>query len=332
MMTATARAMDSSTNESCGGHLVASDGRALPLKESRLRADARGGVARITLEQRFANPHADPLAVTYLLPLPADAAVSGFAFRIGQRRVVGEVDKRETARERYQQALLEGRATALVEQDRSSLFMQEIGNIPPHTEVVAEISIDQRLAWLSEGAWEWRFPTAVAPRYQGESGHVDDAAKLQVEVAERPLGARFFLEMTLRDAALEGRRPESPSHPMRFTAEGGRVLACLSSETGAPLDRDVVVRWPVAQPAVGLCLEASRPAHGKPHAGTAFGLLTIVPPSPDRQSRPVPRDLIVLLDTSGSMGGEPLSQAKKIVSALVDSLGPKDQLELIEFS
>lgn len=332
MTTAAARAMDPTTNESSGGRLVATDGRALPLKESRLFADAKNGVARVRLQQRFANPYADPLAVTYLLPLPADGAVSGFAFRIGDRRIVGEVDRKRAARERFEQALVEGRSAALVEQDRSSLFTQEIGNIPPRAELVAEITIDQRLAWLPEGSWELRFPTAVAPRYQGEPGRVPDAGPLTVEVADAPLGARLFLDLVVRDAGLEGRRPESPSHAMKFTSEAGLTRACLVAEAGAPLDRDVVVRWPVAQPAVGLSLEAARAPAGKPGSEAAYGLLTIVPPRPEKQGRPVPRDLIVLLDTSGSMSGEPLAQAKRVVSALVDSLHERDRVELVEFS
>src|SRR5262245_33778392 len=85
---------------SSGGRLVTSTGRALPLLGATLSADAAGGVARVTLEQRFRNPYGEPLAVTYSLPLPADGAVSGFSFRIGARRVVGEIDRRRAARER----------------------------------------------------------------------------------------------------------------------------------------------------------------------------------------------------------------------------------------
>ncbi|MGC4121381.1 MAG: VIT domain-containing protein [Myxococcales bacterium] len=340
MTTAMARTMDvTEGNESCGGRLVASDGRALPLKETRLKVDAKGGVARVVLEQRFANPHDEPLCVTYLLPLPADGAVSGFSFVIGQRRIRGEVDRKERARQRYEQALVEGRSAAIVEQDRSSLFSQEIGNIPPRTEVVAEIVVDQRLAWLTEGAWELRFPTAVAPRYQGQAGRVDDAPKLNVPIAEGSTGARMFVDLCLRDAALDAGRPESPSHAMRFVPLGSGgppcpsvLLGSLEAEKGVPLDRDVVVRWPAAQPEVGLSLTTSRPAQGKPNSEAAFGLLTVVPPRPERQVEFVPRDLIVLLDTSGSMGGEPLSQAKRIVAALIDSLDARDRLELIEFS
>jgi Ca-activated chloride channel homolog len=139
---------------SAGSRLVSTSGRSLPLLGTDLTADARGGIARVTLEQRFHNPHAEPLAVTYSLPLPSDGAVSGFAFRIGARRVVGEIDRKRAARERYEQALVDGKSAAILEQDRSSLFTQEIGNIPPGEEVIVEVSVDQRLRWLEEGAWE----------------------------------------------------------------------------------------------------------------------------------------------------------------------------------
>ncbi len=318
---------------SSGGRLVSTNGRALPLLGTTLEADAAGGIARVTLEQRFHNPHAEPLAVTYSLPLPADGAVSGFAFRVGGRRVVGEIDRRQTARERYEQALIEGRSAALLEQDRSSLFTQEIGNIPPGEEVVVEVSVDQRLRWLDEGAWEWRFPTVVSPRYLGEAGRVPDADRVAQDVGDGPLQARVTIACSLRDALAQGARPESPSHAIESVpAGGGAQRVSLREAAGARLDRDVVVRWRVATPRVGLALDTGRaPARRTPSA-YVHGLLTVVPPSVDGGTRAVPRDLIVLLDTSGSMSGEPLAQAVRVTAALVATLRADDRLELIEFS
>jgi Ca-activated chloride channel family protein len=316
---------------STGGRLVTTTGRALPLLGTVLAADAEGGLARVTLEQRFRNPYAEPLAVTYSLPLPADGAVSGFCFTIGERRVVGEIDAREAARERYEEALIEGRSAALLEQDRSSLFTQEIGNIPPGVEVVVEVSVDQRLRWLDEGAWEWRFPTVVAPRYLGEAGRVPDADRVTQDVADGPLPARFALGCTVRDRLADGRRPESPSHAVDTAPAEGGLLVQLRDRGGARLDRDVVVRWAVATPKVGVQLATCRPDRGKPAARSAYGLLTVVPPMAASTYRPVSRDLIVLVDTSGSMSGEPLAQAARVVSAIVETLRDEDTVELIEF-
>ncbi|MFO0597212.1 MAG: VIT domain-containing protein [Myxococcaceae bacterium] len=318
-------------SELTGGRLVSIDGRALPLIGAALTADAKGGVVRVVLEQTFRNPHDEPLRVTYTLPLPADGAVSGFAFRIGEERVVGQVDLKQRARQRFEEAVLEGRTAALLDQERSSLFTQEVGNVPPRTQVICEVQIDQKLVWLPDGAWEWRFPTVVAPRYMRAPGRVADVAKVTVDVADGELPVKLSMSMAIRDELLEGVRPESPSHPMHSGKGLGRTDVTFGDERGVALDRDVVVRWRVAGLQVGTALDVHRPASG-PNSTSAFGLLTLVPPKAEARMTPVARDLIVLLDTSGSMSGAPLDQARRVTMALVDSLTDRDQLELIEFS
>ncbi len=316
--------------ETSGGRIVSTDGRVLPLVSVEIAADARGGIARVVLEQRYRNPYPDPLNVTYLFPLPHDAAVSGFAFRLGERRVVGEVDRVATARERYERALLEGRSAALLDQERGSVFTQELGNVPAGAEVIAEITIDQRLAWLPQGAWEWRFPTALAPRYQGAPGRVQDAGRTFVDVADGTFDARVRVDLAVRDVLADRERPESPSHAMRFDTASGLTRVTLADDVGAPLDRDVVVRWPVAGEEVGLTVEEYRAPAGGRLDGHAFAVLTAVPPA--IAPAPLTRDLVVLLDTSGSMAGEPLAQARRVVAALIGALSPADRLELIAFS
>ncbi len=331
MMTATASAIAPPQDSSAGGRLVAFDGRPLPLLGTRLTATAAGGLCRVLLEQRFKNTHAEPLHVSYLFPLPHDGAVSGFAFRLGERRFVGEVDRLTSARERFEEALVEGKTAALLEQVRGSVFSQELGNVPPGAEVVAELTIDQKLAWLPEGAWEWRFPTALAPRYQGAEGRVPDAKRLAVPVADGEVTARLNLSLQVSDRLAAGGNLTSPSHALQLRSEGATTNAGLQAEGGAPLDRDVAIRWPVAAAEVGVTLAMTRPVAPSRVAGRAFGLLSIVPPTPEAL-KALPRDLIVLLDTSGSMSGLPLQQAKQVVGALVGSLTDADTLELIEFS
>lgn len=321
-----------STHVSSGGLLVSADGRQLPLLSTGLRAEARGGLCRIILEQRFQNPYAEPLSVTYQVPLPADGAVSGYAFVLGDKRIAGEVDRKAAARERFERAIIEGRTAGIVEQDRSSLFTQELGNLPPGAPLTAELTIDQKLGWLPEGAWEWRFPTVVAPRYLGEEGRVPDAGRVTVEVADAPLSPRASLALSIGDEVTAGARPESPSHAVRAVQQSGRWEVGFTEESGARLDRDVVVRWAAVGQEAGISLSVNRPAAGKPHAERAYGLLTVVPPAASAEPEALPRDLILLIDSSGSMGGEPLDQARRVLSALVDSLTDQDQLEMIAFS
>ena len=113
-----------------GARLVAPGGRPLPLRHAHLAAEAAGGLARTILTQRFVNPHEEPLHVTYLLPLPSDGAVSGFSFTIGETRVVGEVDTKKKARERFEDALATGRTASLLEQDRGG---GRAGDVPAAT-------------------------------------------------------------------------------------------------------------------------------------------------------------------------------------------------------
>ena len=338
---------------SSGAELVTVDGRSLPLIGARLSAEAGGGLARCVLEQRFENGFDETLRVRYRMPLPADGAVSGYEFEVGGRVIAGRVQPKAQAREQFEQALAAGQTAALLEQDRDDIFTQELGNILPGEAIIARITVDQRLVWLAggsrlgdgpfEGEWELRFPTVIGPRYigagDGESGNEDDARATHVAVAPGQIGARISIELAIRDAIVGGRAPSSPSHELRTggwaPAErlriGGRRVA-LRAKRGAPLDRDIVVRWPVAAPEVGASLETARGP-----GGDAYGLVTIVPPAASARARAgqaaeVPRDLTILLDTSGSMGGAPLDAAKGVVALAIGALGERDRLELIEFS
>ncbi|HEX5050587.1 MAG TPA: VIT domain-containing protein [Planctomycetota bacterium] len=326
-MTQTHLAVRSSSPAS-GGHLVSTCGRTLPLRATRLEVRCRGGLAVVRVVQTFANAHAEPLQVRYQLPLPADAAVAGFAFVIGDRRVTGQIDRRAAARERFEQALAEGRTAALLEQERCALFSQELGNVPPGAEVTAEIALDQPLSWVL-GQWEWRIPTTVAPRYMGAPGNVADAARLEVPVADAAIPPRLSLDVLVEDALVPGGAPNSPSHALSWAQKLSGVTTQLA---GAPMDRDVVVRWPVAAPQPGVVLQCARPAAGAAHAHEAYGLLTLVPPDAGERAAHLPRDLIVLLDVSGSMQGQPLAAAQRVVGELLGSLDAQDRLEMIAFA
>jgi Ca-activated chloride channel family protein len=303
-----------------GAELTTADGRSLPLVGARLRGEARGGLARVELEQRFVNRHEETLRVTYRMPLPADGAVSAYAFEIDGRTIRGRVHPKAAARERFERALVEGHTAALLEQNTSDIFTQEIGNLPAGASLTARITVDVRLAWLPEGEWELRFPTVIGPRYvaPGEAREVVDAT--HVEPALEGIAARVDIEVHVGDV-LTG-AASSPSHALARNADGAYTL-----RSPAALDRDIVLRWPVAARSVGASL-----ALGCRPEGDAYGLLTLVPPSPGAGAAAVARDLIVLIDTSGSMGGPPLAKAKQAVALLIDSLDERDRLELIEFS
>jgi len=296
-------------------------GHILPLLRTQLRASARGGIASVLVGQVFENPHDEVLSVVYSLPLPADSVVSGFSVLLPGERITGEVDRRARARARYQRALREGRSAALVEQERSSLFTQEVANIPPRSTITVEVLLDQRLRWLPEGAWEWRFPTVVAPRYQAEHGRGHHALSFSPEALPPSLSLSLALDEPVTAPAT------SPSHAIESHTSATQTLVALTTEVRK--DQDVVVRWSVATEQAQIALASCRTAADD---GEAFGLLTLTPPSVTPRASAVPRDLILLLDVSGSMSGAPLQQMKHVAIALIHSLGADDQLEVMAFS
>lgn len=322
-MTMTAEIITPTNDQSSGGRLVAVDGKEIPLKGTSLDTTAGAGVARTVVRQTFKNPYKEPLQVKYTLPLPADGAVGGFLFTINGEVVRGKVEERKRARELYNDAVLAGKTASIIEQERSSVFTQEVGNLPGEAELVAEIVVDQKLKWLPDGLWEFRFPTVVCPKYMGAAGRVADVENVTVDVAETPPNIPTGLSLSVTDTLTEGKAILSPSHALVGTGNS------VALGEGAVLDRDVVVRWAVPRPLTGATLKTYRQKRPDGTDGV-FGLLTVVPP--EHGPEPVSRDLILLLDTSGSMSGNPITQAKAVSRELIKTLGDEDTLEMITFA
>jgi Ca-activated chloride channel family protein len=313
--------------------LVAVDGRTYPLEKADILARAEGGIATSTLVQTFANPYEEALELTYTLPLPADGAVLGYTIRVGEKLIRAEVQTREKASEAYKNAVFQGRTAGLLEQTRPDTFQQKLGNVPAHTKVEITIDVLHPLAFVFASAghdradaphWEYRFPTVVGVRYHGAPGRVPDQADLSPDRAGRgDIPARVSLSLTLADPA--GGIVHSPSHAIDTASaeDGSRV----TFREGERLDRDVVVRWLAAADEVG-----ARIVEGSGLAGDdgRYALVTLVPPAVTDVA--FPRELTVLLDTSGSMTGMNLSLAKRVVRELLNSLEQGDQFEMIEFS
>ena len=320
-----------STQEKPLAGLVAVDGRRFPLRAAAIRARAEGGLSFTTLRQEYANPYSEPLEVIYTLPLPADGAVVGFTIRIGEKRIVGQIEKREAADERYARALEEGRTAGLLEQERADTFTQRLGSVPPGQSLNLDIEVLHPLRFLpptsgEEAQWEYRFPTVVGVRYEGAPGRVPDAAQLDVPRADHDgTSVQLGLELVLADGAPEEIAPRSPSHALRW--ERREAVSCLELAQAARLDRDLIVRWRALRLDVGVRLVEGR---GLPGDDGRYALLTLAPPAaPTMAFR---RDLTVLIDASGSMMGTPLATATSIARRLLESLDMDDRFEIIAFN
>jgi Ca-activated chloride channel homolog len=319
--------------EAAGSTLVAVDGRTFPLLGSRLDACAGGGIAHSKLRQSYENSYDEPLEVIYSMPLPADGAVVGYTVILGETRIVGEIETRQKAGEAYRKALEEGRTGGLLEQERADTFTQKLGNVPPHTPIEVEIDVLHPVAFhaRTESAaaeWEYRFPTVMGVRYEGEPGRVPDREKLDTPRADKQgTPARLTFNLLVSDSLPEGFSVRSSSHKITCTANPPGSGTQVGLDEPSPLNRDVTVCWNGATPEVGAHL-----IEGPGLAGDdgRYGLLTIAPPA--GRAATFRRDLTLLFDASGSMSGFPLDSARRLGERLLQSLQPEDRFEISLFA
>src|SRR5437016_820830 len=135
-----------------------------PLKHTDVKAEISGFLARVTVTQEFENTSADKIEAVYTFPLSAKAAVDDMTMLVGERVVKGTIKKREEARAIYEAAREKGHVAGLLDQERPNIFTQSVANIMPHAKVKITISYVELMQY-EHGAYDFRFPMVVAPRY-----------------------------------------------------------------------------------------------------------------------------------------------------------------------
>ncbi|MDJ0611301.1 MAG: marine proteobacterial sortase target protein [Kiloniellales bacterium] len=331
-----------------------------PTLASEVEIRIHGQVARVTVRQRFHNPSKAWLEGVYVFPLPERSAVDELIMTVGGRRVVGQVMEREAAKQVYLKAAREGRRAGLLASARPNVFVTSVANVGPGETVTIEIGYQDRIGF-ERGRMSYRFPMVVAPRFTppgpemvralptpliGQPKARDIALQRETAAggAQGVLGADLFGPVRHPDlgsanplelrVSIDAGRPladlESPSHPINIEAEGiGRARVTLARGS-VPADRDFVLQW---RPEVGREPEAALFAEEK--NGSSYLLLDLLPPEamagasgPSEQRR----DLVLVVDRSGSMHGVALDQAKHALALALDSLAPGDRFNILSFA
>ncbi|HKK23706.1 MAG TPA: marine proteobacterial sortase target protein [Pseudohaliea sp.] len=326
--------------------LVDDDGEAsLSLRQaSHLSLEIHGLVAVAVLEQSFENRAAGWRHGVYSFPLPEQAAVRRLDFIVGERVIRGRVREREEAAKVFETVKRQGKQAALVEQQRPNLFTSRLANIPPGETVRVRLELVMPVAY-EDGVFSLRFPSTVTPRYipgqplAGEPGRpgeswsrptdeVPDAHRITpfqyaVDGGDAAPLNPLRLELVL-DAGVPLASVEALYHDLALERDGARYRARLRAGV-AEMDRDVVLRWrPVrgAAPGAALYTEAVDGRH--------YAYLMLLPPRAGA-GPPVPRELVLVVDRSGSMGGAPIAQARASVQAALAALRPDDHFNVIAF-
>ena len=360
---ASANNNEAAANEPGSGQLLLQHRRAdgTMLREPMLHLDSRadihiaGMVATVTLQQRFRNDLDQWAEGVYVFPLPENAAISYMAMTIGERRIVGRISEKMAARQKYEQAKAEGKKAALVEQERPNLFTQSVANIAPGESITVELHYQQPVRF-NQGEFSLRLPTTLTPRYiPGISAYlpenseesnttspwgwampttsVADADRITPfmmtqadDLSRNPIAIDITLASGLPLASIS-----SPYHDIRIERAGDQHHIHTRSTT-VPMDRDFVLQWRAAvgqAPAAALLTERAQTGGDE----STYGLLMIMPPDLAQANREgLPRQTVFIVDTSGSMQGTSISQAKDSLQYALSQLRPQDEFDIIEFN
>lgn len=311
----------------------------LPLLAQEAHVVVRGELAEVRLVQRFQNPLQLPVHARYVFPLPPDAAVVAMKLRTADEVVEAEIREKEEAKAVFAQAKAEGKQAALVEQLRPDVFTQSISNLVPGAPISVELRYVHTIV-RRDGAWLFHLPTVVGPRYDGPQS-TGTPAELPFPAVPQPLvagapaaegrpaapsSAAPTIGLTLElDAGLPVTSLESPTHALVVEApSASRRVVRLAGAVAA--DRDLVLRWTLAGADVGTGAVAAS------DGTTGVLSLVIEPPAALQGQAVTPREVVLLLDCSGSMHGAPLEASKRLGRRLLTTLRPTDTFRIVRFS
>ncbi|HET8782254.1 MAG TPA: VIT and VWA domain-containing protein, partial [Pyrinomonadaceae bacterium] len=306
---------------------VDAEGRAklpCPLKHTNVKAEITGFTSRVVVTQYFENPFNEKIEAVYTFPLPHNAAVDDMTMNVSGRMVKGKILPREEAQGLYEGAKSRGQMAALLDQERPNIFTQAVANILPGTQVTITISYVENLRY-ADGAYEFVFPMVVGPRYI--PGGVPNASRLAPPMAgpEERNGHDISFEVAL-DAGLIVENIETKTHPVDIERPSPtRAHVRLRGGPTIP-NKDFILRYDVAGKDIQDAVLTHRSEKG--------GFFTVVLQPPDRVGSDdvTPKELVFVLDTSGSMSGFPIEKAKETMKLALDNLYPDDTFNLITFS
>ncbi|MGA2344386.1 MAG: VIT domain-containing protein [Candidatus Sulfotelmatobacter sp.] len=315
-----------------------------PLRHTEVRGAISGFLARVTVTQTFENTATEKIEAVYVFPLPENAAVDDMTIQVGSRTVRGVIKKREDARAIYEQAKLTGHVAALLDQERPNIFTQSVANIMPGEQIVVTISYLQTLEY-EDGAYQFAFPMVVGPRYipgraigkqaggwAPDTNKVPDASKITPQVTPKGTRAGHDISIELAiDSGVPLQRLHSASHEIDVERTGASSATVKLKKLSEIPNKDFILKYEVAgEQITDAVLSQATPAN-KLGPGGYFTLI-LQPPARLPESDVTPKELVFVLDTSGSMMGFPIEKAKDLINHALDGLYPGDTFNLITFS
>ncbi len=319
-----------------------------PLEHTDVRVEVSGFVARVTLTQRFGNPYSEPIEAVYTFPMSDRAAVDTMLMKVGNRVIRGNIKEREEAQRIYQQARDAGKTASLLDQERPNIFTQSVANILPGDAIEITISYVEYLKY-EEGEYEFSFPMVVGPRYipgnapggprpaaaDGGLGakagpestdQVPDAGRVNAPITPEGTRAGHDISLTVKvDAGLPLQEIHSELHEVDVQTNGSVATVSLKNNKEIP-NRDFILKYKVAGQNIGDAVLS--------HAGAKGGFFSVVlhPPARVTAQQATPKEMIFVIDCSGSMSGFPIETAKATMKRCIEGMNPNDTFNLVTFA
>jgi len=333
-----------------------------PLKHTDVKTDISGFVARVEVTQQFHNPFDERIEAVYTFPLSQRAAVDDMLMKVGERTIRGQIKERGEARRIYEAAKQAGHVASLLDQERPNIFTQSVANIMPGENVDVTIRYVEVLKF--EDSWyEFSFPTVVGPRYipgaatskvpdtapenEGrvvevagpkkgpdpkgtgwapDTDQVPDASRITPPVTAPGTRAGHDISISVSiDAGAKLRDVKSVLHDVTKQHTGSGAQVTLKQKATIP-NKDFVLRYTTAVDDIGDAVLTHASDKGR------FFTLVLQPPKRVRPEKITAKEMVFVLDTSGSMRGDPIEKAKATMMYCLDNLNPKDTFNFITFS
>jgi Ca-activated chloride channel homolog len=307
---------------------VLPDGKVLecPLKHTNVHAEISGPMAQVVVRQEFVNESSTAIEATYLFPLPHLAAVIGYELHINDRVVKGKIARREDAQKAFDEARAKGQTAGLLNQQRPNVFQQNVTNIPPGGKVSVEVRFVDLLQ-LENGSYEFAFPMVVGPRYFPNS-MANQATTVNPPIAAKGTRAGHDISIHVKlSAGTALGSVSSESHAIsekKIDAFHREITLTQSKEIP---NKDFILRYRLE----ALRITPSLLTHRQGDAGY-FSFVIDPPASRPSENEITPKELVFVIDTSGSMHGFPLDKAKEAMLQAIDGLHSRDTFNLITFS
>jgi Ca-activated chloride channel homolog len=303
------------------------DGRPLggcPLEHTDVQATVSGFVARVVVTQRFASAFSEPVEAIYTFPLSERAAVDAMTMKVGDAVIEGQIQRREDARKTYEAAKAKGQVAGLLDEERPNVFTQSIANLMPGERVEVRIEYVEPLEFES-GTFELVVPTVVGPRFSPPG--TKDADRVTPPIAAEGTRAGHDIAISVDlDAGVPIRDVSAALHAIDVERPSPtRARVRLRDRAEIP-NRDFALRWTVSGDAVQSAFLAHRSG-----ADDGYVSLVLLPPRRVTAEAAAPKEMVFVIDRSGSQMGAPLDKAKETMRYVLDHMNPNDTFQVIDF-